>query len=160
MISALIGQGFWHRLAAWHGLFAFILLVSFVWSFEAILNLNPASLRRLKIGTLLMPIVSFLTIFLGTWLYIGYRSPDNARAWLLKNAPLVHKFGMEFKEFIAIFSLPLAVVAAYIVWTFGEDLIERRWARNAVFVCVLLAFLCTMTAFGLGALITKTKAVG
>ncbi|SMB98169.1 hypothetical protein SAMN00808754_2169 [Thermanaeromonas toyohensis ToBE] len=159
VLQQFIGTSPWHWKAAFHGLFAFILLISFVWSFEAIIGISPASIRRLKIGTIVMSAASFLTIVWGTWLYIGYRLPDNARAWLIKNAPYVHKFGMEFKEFIALFSLPLAVTAAYIVWTMGEELIENKYARYALLVCVTLGFIYIAAAFGLGAAITKVKAV-
>ncbi|MGI9861129.1 hypothetical protein SDD30_07055 [Moorella naiadis] len=160
MLQQFLGPSPWGWIGAIHGLLGFILLVAFATSFEAIANLNPASIRRLRISTLVMSGVAFFTIIMGNWIYIGYRLPDNARAWLIKNAPYVHKLGMEFKEFIALFSLPLAVTAAYIVWTMGEDLIENKYLRYALAICVTLAFLYTTVAFGLGAAITKVKAVG
>lgn len=160
MLQQFLGPSSWHVIAAFHGLLALILLISFAGSFEAIVGISGASIRRLKVGTLAMSASSLLTIIMGTWLYIGYRSPDNARIFLLKSAPLVHKFGMEFKEFVALFSLPLAVTAAYIAWTMGEELIENKHVRYILLACVTLAFIYITTAFGLGAAITKVKAVG
>lgn len=155
----LIGEGAYALPSALHGAFAFLLAIAIAVSFETLLNLNSNSLKRLRISTIAISVISFITIFYGNIVYIGYRSSGGVREYLLQNLPAAHKYGMEFKEFIALFSLPLVVVAAYIVWTMGEDLIKNKWMRYTVMTCIGLAFLYTAGAFGLAAAITKIKAV-
>lgn len=155
----MIGDGAYAMSAALHGAFGLLLVVAFAVSFESLLSLNGNSLRRLRVTTIAVSFISFITIVYGNILYIGYRSSGGVREYLLNTLPVAHKYGMEFKEFIALFSLPLAVVAAYIVWTMGEDLIKNKWMRYTVMTCLAMAFLYTAGAFGLGAAITKIKSV-
>ena len=155
----LIGEGPYALPTALHGLFGFLLVVGFVVSIEAVLNLNDRSIKHLKFTTVATSVISFLTIFYGTFIYIAYRSQGGVREFLLNSLPAAHTYGMELKEFVALFSFPLAVVAAYIVWTMGDELIENKWMRCIVTACLALAFIYTAVAFGLGAAITKIKAI-
>ena len=41
---------------------------------------------------------------------------DSLRSYFVKSMPEVHKIFFEFKEFGALFTLPLAVGAAFILW--------------------------------------------
>jgi len=155
----LIGEGPYALSSALHGAFGFLLALALAFSLEAVLNLNGGSIKRLRITTIVISVVSFLAIFYGNIVYIGYRSSGGVREYFLKNYPAAHAYGMEFKEFIALFSLPMAVVAAYIVWTMREDLISNKWLRYTFITCLVLAFIYTVGAFGLAAAITKIKAV-
>lgn len=155
----LIGEGPYALPSALHGALGFILALALAFSLEAMLNLNSNSIKRLKVTTVVISVVSFLAIFYGNLVYIGYRAGGGVREFFLKNYPVAHTYGMEFKEFIALFSLPLAVVSAYIVWTMGEDLIKNKWIRYTLAASLVLCFVYTVGAFGLAAAITKIKAV-
>ena len=76
----------------------------------------------------------------------------------LNTSPAVHKIFFEFKEYIALFALPLAVAAAFILLYYNTDVLRRPWLRYSVAVLLGLVFFTVMVAFGLGAAITKLQA--
>ena len=55
------------------------------------------------------------------------------------------------------FTLPLAVCAAFILWRYGVQTLERPWLRYSVAVLMGLAFFYLVVAFGLGAAVTKLR---
>jgi len=63
----------------------------------------------------------------------------------------------EFKEFGALFTLPLTVVTAFILWSYGAQVLDRPWLRYTVAVLMGLAFFYLVIAFGLGAAVTKPR---
>jgi hypothetical protein len=75
----------------------------------------------------------------------------------MANAPEVHKVFFEFKEFGALYTLPLTVCAAFILWRYGAQIMEQRWLRYTVAVLIGLSFFYLVVAFGLGAAVTKLK---
>jgi hypothetical protein len=93
-------------------------------------------------------------------LYIFYRakSPDSPRSHFMATAPSIHQIFFEFKEFGALFTLPLAVTAAYLLWRYGAQVMERTWLRYTIAVLLGLSFFYLVVAFGLGAAVTKLKA--
>lgn len=95
---------------------------------------------------------SFLAIVFGNWLYIYYRAPvpDSPRSYFVKNMPEIHRIFFEFKEFSALFTLPLTVCAAFVLWRYGTDVLARPWLRYTVAVLLGLAFFYLVIAFGLG----------
>jgi len=156
----LIGSGPYDLSAALHGLFGFLLFGVFIWAVEAVNNKSPEAFERLKKGSIAMVIFSFLSIAYGNAIYIAYRAKDGVQPWLRANDMYhYHTLGMELKEFIALFTFPLAVVIAYVVFTMSEDWFESTWARNTVRIALYAAILYTFIALGLGAMITKAKAV-
>jgi hypothetical protein len=156
----LMGSGPNDLSAAIHGFLGFILFGAFVWAVEAVSNNSPAALLRLKKGSLVMVLSSFLCIAYGNVVYIAYRAKDGVQPWLkAQNIYYYHSLGMELKEFVALFTFPLAVAIAYTVYTMSEDWFASTWARNTVRVALFAAILYTFAALGLGAMITKAKAV-
>jgi hypothetical protein len=115
----------------------------------------------LQIVTTVMATLSFVTIASGNWIYIAYRAntPDSPRSYFLANMPDVHKIFFEFKEFTALFTLPLSVAAAFIAWRYGREIVERGWARRAMAILIALCFFYFSIVFGLGAAVTKLKAI-
>ncbi|MGQ0536695.1 MAG: hypothetical protein ACT4PT_11565, partial [Methanobacteriota archaeon] len=61
------------------------------------------------------------------------------------------------KEFVALFTLPLATSAAYVLWREKEGLRDRAWLRQAVATLLVLSWVYLLVAFGLGAAITKLR---
>ena len=102
---------------------------------------------------------SLIAIIFGNWLYIYYRAPipESPRSFFVKNAPEIHRIFFEFKEFGALFTLPLTVVAAFILWRYGAQVLDRPWLRYTVAVLMGLAFFYLVIAFGLGAAVTKLR---
>jgi hypothetical protein len=113
----------------------------------------------LKVLSGLAALFSLVTILFGNWIYIYYRETGGARAYFVENDPDIHAFFFEFKEFVALLTLPLSVAAATIVAREGEHLRSRPLTRQVVAVLLGLGWLCLMLAFGLGAAITKIRGV-
>lgn len=156
----LIGNGSNDLSAAIHGGIGFILLAAFIGAIEAVSNPSSAALKRLKIGSIVLTVASFLTIVYGNIIYIAYRAKDGVQPWFKANDMYYyHTLGMEFKEFAALFSFPLAIAIAYTVYTMSEDWFKSEWARKTVRISLFLGIFFTFAAFILGAAVTKAKAV-
>ncbi len=125
---------------------------------------------RLKWETGIMALLSFLTVFSGTYIvYPLYRAapPEGAdltlfpRSFLLANPNLAawHTFGMEWKEHVAWFSPILAVAVAYLVFKYGPALAENQQLRRIAMILFILAFVTAGIAGLLGAFITKAAPI-
>lgn len=148
--------------SAFHGLFAGIFMVTMTIGLYQAFRLwigGEVNLRELEIGSLMNAAACFITILLGNWLYIHYRAPGGPRSYFLENAPEIHKVFFEFKEFTALFTLPLAVCAVYLVFRYGEHLNSNRRVREMLALVLVLAFFYFLIAFGLGAAVTKLKSI-
>jgi hypothetical protein len=159
----LLGTGAGAVAAAFHGMAA--LLYLFVGTIGLYLGWRLLSGRIRAFADLqLMSVVgaslSLLAIVFGNWLYIYYRAktPDSPRSYFVKNMPDIHRIFFEFKEFGALFTLPLMVCAAFLLWRYGAQVLERPWLRYTVAILFGLAFFYLVVAFGLGAAVTKLKA--
>lgn len=128
-------------------------------------------IRLLKIGTVAMAIVSWLTVITGTYIvYPWYRAKppqdvsnllDFPRSYLLSvpNLAFLHTFGMEWKEHVAWFSPILATVVAYVIWRFGDQIAENSSLRNAMAVLFIISFSAAAIAGFFGAIITKAAPI-
>lgn len=136
--------------------------------------LSPDGLKerigRLKWETGLMGLLSFLTVFSGTYIvYPWYRAaaPEGAdlslypKAFLVANPSLAgwHNFAMEWKEHVAWFSPILAVTVAFLVIKYGPALAENQQLRRIAIILFILAFAAAAIAGLLGAFITKAAPV-
>ena len=129
---------------------------------------TPAGLaervRRLKIGVSAMAIAAWATVLTGTYIvYPWYREgvPTSARSTLLADPSTAdwHKFGIEWKEHIALISPMLATVAAFLVIYYGASLARNPKLRRITTVVFVAAFAVAAIAGIFGALITKAAAV-
>ena len=158
--NKLLGAGAGALPAAFHGLAAFLYL--FVGTIGLYLGwrLITGRIRAfadLQLLAVVAATFSFLAIVFGNWVYIYYRLPnaDSPRSYFVKNMPEVHKIFFEFKEFAALYTLPLTVCAAFLLWRYGAQVMERPWLRYAIAVLLGLSFFYLVVAFGLGAAVTK-----
>lgn len=163
--SQLLGGSEHAIRSAFHGLFAGILMVTTTIGLYQAFRLwvggvgTEINIKELQIGSLINSIICFFTILFGNWIYIPYRTQEGPRSYFLKTTPEIHKIFFEFKEFTALFTLPLLVSATYIIWTYGDRLKENRNLRMTVSLLLMLGFFYFLIAFGLGAAITKLKSV-
>jgi len=158
----LLGESAYSVRSAFHGLFAGIFMVTVTIGLYQAFRLwtgTTFNVREMEVGSILNAAACFLTILFGNWIYIPYRSTGGPRTHFLETAPEIHKIFFEFKEFTALFTLPLAVVAAYLICRYGEKLRESERLREIVALLLVLTFFYFIVAFGLGAAITKLKSV-
>lgn len=162
-VTTLAGAGTGAVAAAFHGMAAFLYL--FVGTIGLYLGwrLMVGRIRAFADLQLLATVsatFSLIAICFGNWLYIYYRAPvpDSPRSYFIKNMKEIHSTFFEFKEFGALFTLPLTVAAAFILWKYGAQIMGRAWLRYTVAVLLGLSFFYLVVAFGLGAAVTKLKA--
>ena len=126
--------------------------------------------RRVILGTWVMAVVAWLTVFSGTWIvYPWYRAkpPTGAdltafpRSLLLSKPTTAewHKFGMEWKEHVAWLAPILATAVAYMVTRYGIRLAKDNQVRRAVIVLFSVAFFCAAAAGLFGAFINKAAPI-
>lgn len=86
-------------------------------------------------------LLSFLAIATGNLSYMRYRAGADfggARAWLKSNSPLVQYILMEYHEFTVLFTLPLAVACTWILWYYGDSILDKKNRPVLTATCVAL----------------------
>lgn len=156
-----------------------LFLLSFAGGLAGLYSLRPElvtvtgareRLSRLRLGTSVMAVISWLTVITGTYIvYPWYRAaaPKGAdlslfpKFFLIANPSTAawHTFGMEWKEHIAWFAPILATCVAYLVWKYGPVLMQNNKLRKMIIVLFILAFASAGIAGLFGALITKAAPV-
>jgi len=158
----LLGESLYSIRSAFHGLFAGIFMITATIGLYQAFRLwscAPLNIREIEVGSLLNAFSCFMTILMGNWVYIPYRAVGGPKSHFLENIPEIHKVFFEFKEFAALFTLPLAVAAAYLICRYGERLNSNKQLRETTALLLILTFFYFVVAFGLGAAITKLKSV-
>jgi len=161
-VSSFFGGSALAVISATHGLLATLgVVVGTVTSYLGyrLFTGKIKAFSDLKLLSLISTFIAAATIIFGNWIYIAYRGPGGPRAFFLQNNPEIHNVFFEFKEFIALFPLPLAVVATYVIWRYGEQLIEDKALRTWVGVIFAVAWGGMIIAYLLGAGITKMRSV-
>jgi hypothetical protein len=99
-------------------------------------------------------VVSFLAIATGNLGYMRYRADaayGGARAWLKANSPLGQYIFMEYHEFTVLFTLPLAIACTWILWRYGDAILEKQF--RPVLAATAIALMGIMF-FGMGGFIS------
>ena len=162
-VTKLLGASAGAVPAAFHGLAAFLfLLVGTIGLYLGwrLLTGRIRAFADLQLLATVSATFAFLAIVFGNWLYIYYRMPvpDSPRSYFVTNIPAVPGVFFEFKESTALFTLPLTVTAAFLLWRYGTEVLDRPWLRYAIAILLGLTFFYLVVAFGLGAAVTKLKA--
>lgn len=99
-------------------------------------------------------ILTFLGIATGNLAYMRYRAGlefGGARAWLKENSPLVQYVLMEYHEFSVLFMLPLGAACTWILWHYGDSILEKQNRPVLTATCVALM---AMMFFGMGGMVS------
>lgn len=111
-------------------------------------------LPQMRTLTFWSTLISFLAIATGNLAYMRYRAGMNfsgARAWLKENSPLAQYVLMEYHEFTVLFTLPLGTACAWILWKYGDSILEKQ---NRPVLAVTCVALMTLMFFAMGGLVT------
>ena len=161
-VGVFFKEGTLAVISAAHGLFATLgVLVGTIASYLGwrLFTGKIKAFSDLKILSVISSFIAAATIVFGNWIYIAYRAAGGPRAFFLKENPEIHEIFFEFKEFIALFPLPLVVAATYVIWRYGDQLIAHKSLRTWVGVVIAVAWAGLMIAYLLGAGITKLRSV-
>jgi hypothetical protein len=109
-------------------------------------------------------IITFLGIASGNFAYMRYRADSSyggARAWLKENSPLTQYIFMEYHEFTVLFTLPLSIASAWILWSYGDAILEKknRPVLTATCVAMMATMFFAMGGFVSGLAIAKIHAL-
>lgn len=86
-------------------------------------------LPQMRTLTFWSTVITALGIATGNLAYMRYRADidfGGARAWLKENTPLVQYVIMEYHEFSVLFTLPLGVACTWILWSYGDAILEKQ----------------------------------
>jgi hypothetical protein len=111
-------------------------------------------LPQMRTLTFWATLITGLALTTGNIAYARYRAASEyggARAWLKANSPLVHHVGMEYHEFSTLFILPLGVACTWILWQYGDSILEKQHRPVLTATCVALM---GMMFFAMGGLIS------
>ncbi len=111
-------------------------------------------LPQMRSLTFWSAIVTFLSIASGNLGYMRYRAGGDfggARAWLKSNSPLTQYVFMEYHEFSVLFTLPLAVGSAWVLWHYGDKILEK--ANRPILAGVSIAIM-GMMFYAMGGFVT------
>jgi hypothetical protein len=99
-------------------------------------------------------LLSGLAIATGNLAYMRYRaSLDNggARAWLKENSPLGQYILMEYHEFTVLFTLPLGVACTWVLWKYGDSILDKQNRPVLTATCIGLML---MMFFSIGGMVS------
>jgi hypothetical protein len=74
-------------------------------------------------------LLSFSGIVSGNWAYMRYRAgieQGGASAWLKVNSPLTHYTLAQYHELSTLFAIPLGVACTWILWRYGDSIVETQ----------------------------------
>lgn len=111
-------------------------------------------LPQMRTLTFWATLLTFLSIASGNWAYMRYRAGaefGGARAWFIQNSPLVQYVFMEYHEFSVLFTLPLGVACTWILYYYGDAILEKENRQVLAGTCIALM---AMMFFGMGGLVT------
>ncbi len=111
-------------------------------------------LPQMRTLTFWSTLVAFLGIATGNLAYMRYRAGlefGGARAWLKEYTPLGQYVLMEYHEFTVLFTLPLGVACTWILWKYGDSILEKQNRPVLTATCVALM---AMMFFAMGGLVT------
>lgn len=121
-------------------------------------------LPQMRSLTFWSAVITFLSIATGNLAYMRYRAGADfggARPWLIDNSPLTHYVYMEYHEFSVLSTLPLAVGSAWVLWRYGDKIVDKsnRPVLAGVSIAVMAMMFYAMGGFVTGLAVAKTHAL-
>jgi hypothetical protein len=99
-------------------------------------------------------LLSGLAIATGNLAYMRYRASlenGGARAWLKENSPLGQYILMEYHEFTVLFTLPLGVACTWVLWKYGDSILDKQNRPVLTATCIGLML---MMFFSIGGMVS------
>jgi hypothetical protein len=102
---------------------------------------SAKSLPQVRTLTLWATAISFLAIVTGNWAYMRFNADldfGGGRAWLKENSPLVPSVLSNYHKFSGLFLLPMGAACTWILWTYGDAILEKQHRVVLSATCVAL----------------------
>jgi hypothetical protein len=111
-------------------------------------------LPQMRTLTFWSTVIAFLGIATGNLAYMRYRAGlefGGAGAWFKENSPLAQYVLAEYHELSSIFTLPLGAACTWILWKYGDSILEKQNRPVLTATCVALM---AMMFFAMGGLVS------
>jgi hypothetical protein len=148
----------WQRsLGTIHGVGALLAMVVMAYTGHLAFPLLRGSnkiLPKTRVLSFWSAVLAFLGIATGNLAYMRYRAGlefGGARAWLKENSPLGQYVLMEYHEFSVLFLLPLGVACTWVLWKYGDSILEKS---NRVVLTTACVVLMAMMFYAMGGLVS------
>jgi hypothetical protein len=119
-----------------------------------VLRGNSKALPSIRTLTFWSTLSLLSAIISGHFVYIRYRSNDSlggTHSWLINHSPLTHYLLTNYHIFTVLFTIPLGVACVWILWRYGDSILEKRFLPILSTTCITLM---TIMFFTMGGLIT------
>lgn len=117
-----------------------------------VLRGNSKVLPSIRTLTFWSTLALLSAIISGHFVYIRYRSSDHlggTQNWLIDHSPLVHYLLTNYHVFTVLFSIPLGVACVWILWRYGDSILEKRYLPILSMTCITLMAIMFFTMGGL-----------
>jgi hypothetical protein len=115
---------------------------------------SPKILPQVRILALWTTVIGFLAIVTGNWAYMRFSADlefGGGRAWLKQNSPLVPSVLSNYHKFSGLFIIPIGVACTWILWAYGDAILEKQ---HRVVLSVTCVALMGLMFFAMGDLVT------
>jgi hypothetical protein len=107
-------------------------------------------------------LLAFGGIVTGNWVYMRYSADakfGGAKALLKENSPLVPYILSSYHRFSSLFILPLGVACTWILWRYGDAILEKqhRGLQSAICIALMGIMFFSMSGFVTGLAISKIQ---
>lgn len=108
--------------------------------------------------------IALVAIVTGNWAYMRFNADlefGGGRAWLKENSPLVPSVLSNYHKFSGLFLLPMGVACTWILWTYGDAILEKqhRIVLSASCVALMGLMFFAMSDLVTGFAIAKIRAL-
>jgi hypothetical protein len=150
-----------------HGLTAVLAMILAVYTGHLAFPLLRGSskiLPQMRTLTFWSTLLSFIAIATGNFAYMRYSAGmdfGGTKAWLKENSPLGQYVFMEYHQFSVLFALPLGVVCTWILWQYGNSILDKnnRPILAATSVALMIIMFFIMGGFVTGFAVEKLHSV-
>ena len=148
----------WKRwMGTLHGLTAILAMVIAVYAGHLAFPLLRGSskiLPQMRTLTFWSTLISFIAIATGNLAYMRYSVGiefGGTKAWLKENSPLGQYVLMEYHQYSVLFALPLGVVSTWILWKYGDSILDKK---NRPVLTATSVILMTIMFFMMGGFVS------
>ncbi len=102
---------------------------------------SAKSLPQVRTLTLWATGLGLISIVTGNWAYMRFNADldfGGGRAWLKENSPLVPSVLSNYHKFSGLFLLPMGAACTWILWTYGDAILDKQHRVVLSATCVAL----------------------
>jgi hypothetical protein len=102
---------------------------------------SAKSLPQVRTLTLWATALGLIAIVTGNWAYMRFNADldfGGGRAWLKENSPLVPSVLSNYHKFSGLFLLPMGAACTWILWTYGDAILDKQHRVVLSATCVAL----------------------